>query len=208
MSTLRIQTLGDLQVRDASGALAPISAKKSQALLVYLAAKPGQRVSRDKLAMLLWSSTGPEQARQSLRQTLSTVRKELAQISPESKILIEENDLLAADETLVSVDAASFESLVASGTESALEEAVRTYRGEFLDGFYLNEERFDQWVLGERDRLHRMARCAYASLIDLHVRRGSMDAAIATAQQVLRLDPLQESVHRTLMRLYMQSDDL
>jgi DNA-binding SARP family transcriptional activator len=208
MSILRIQSLGDLQIRSASGALAPISAKKSQALLVYLAQKPGQRVSRDKLAMLLWSSTGPEQARQSLRQTLSTVRKELAAISPDSKLLIEENDLLAVDEGLVTVDAVSFESLVGSGTEKALEEAIRCYRGDFLDGFHLNEERFDQWVLGERDRLHRMARRAHSSLIEMQSRGGSLDAAIATAQQALRLDNLQEPVHRTLMRLYMQSGDL
>lgn len=208
MAVLNIQALGDLQIRSAAGVLAPISAKKSQALLVYLAVKPGQRISRDKLAMLLWSSTGPEQARQSLRQTLSTVRKELAQISPDSKLLIEENDLLAVDEALVSIDAASFESLVAGGTESALEEAVRCYRGDFLDGFYLNEERFDQWALGERDRLHRMSRRAHANLIELQSRRGAVDAAIATAQQALRLDALQEPVHRTLMRLYMQSGDL
>lgn len=207
MSILRIQTLGDLQIRTASGTLADISAKKSQALLVFLAQKPAQRVSRDKLASYLWSSTGPEQARQSLRQTLSTIRKELAAISSE-KLLIEENDLLAVDETLVSLDSVSFESLVGSGTEKALEEAVLCYRGEFLDGFSLNEERFDQWALGERDRLHRMARRAHASLIELQTKRGALDAAIATAQQALRLDVLQEPMHRTLMRLYMQSGDI
>jgi hypothetical protein len=74
-------------MRSPSGVLAPVSAKKSQALLAYLAVKPGQRVSRDKLAALLWSSTGPEQGRQSLRQTLSTLRKELATFSPDEKKL-------------------------------------------------------------------------------------------------------------------------
>jgi len=34
-----------------------------------------------------------------------------------------------------------------------------------------------------------------------------MDDAIATAQSSLRIDPLQEAVHRTLMRLYAQSGD-
>src|ERR1700682_1157800 len=152
MTVLQIQSLGDLQMRLPNGGLAPISAKKSLALLAYLASKPGQRVSRDKLALLLWSSTAPAQARQSLRQTLSTLRRELVGAFPDTKILVEENDLLGVDESLVEVDSPSFESLVASGSESALLEATRLYRGDFLDGFYLNEERFDQWALGERDR--------------------------------------------------------
>ena len=77
MSTLRLELLGDLQIRAATGTLATISAKKAQALLAYLAVKPAQRVSREKIAALLWSSTGPDQARQSLRQTLSMLRKEV-----------------------------------------------------------------------------------------------------------------------------------
>jgi DNA-binding SARP family transcriptional activator len=208
MAIVQIQCLGDFQMRSSAGALIAISAKKSQALLAFLAVKPGQRVSRDKVAMLLWSSTGPEQARQSLRQTLSTLRRELAQISPDAKILVEENDLLGIDETLVEIDVASFESLVASGTENALAEAIRLYRGDFMDGFQINEERFDQWTLGERDRLHRMALRAHLYLIELQTRRGALDDAIATAQSSLRLDILQEPVHRALMRMYMQSGDL
>src|SRR5437868_13191115 len=122
MSTLRLELLGDLQIRAANGTLATISAKKAQALLAYLAVKPSQRISREKIAALLWSSTGPDQARQSLRQTLSTLRKELAAVSPEEKILVEEGDLLGVDETLVDCDVAKFESLVAAGTEAALGE--------------------------------------------------------------------------------------
>src|SRR5947199_3656902 len=98
--------MGDLHIRWASGALLAVGAKKSQALLAYLGIRPSQRISRDKVAALLWSSTGPDQARQSLRQTLSTLRKELAAVSPAEKILVEEGDLLGLDETLVDCDVA------------------------------------------------------------------------------------------------------
>jgi len=195
-------------MRSESGALFTVSAKKSQALLAYLGVKPSQRVSREKIATLLWSSTGPDQARQSLRQTLSTLRKEMGQLSPEEKVLVEENDLLGLDESLVECDVASFETLVAAGTEEALAQASELYRGDFLDGFQINEERFDQWVMAERDRLHRMALRAHLQLLELQSRRGSTDAAIVTGQRSLRIDILQEPVHRALMRLYMQSGDL
>lgn len=208
MVSLRIELLGDLQMRSESGSLFNISAKKSQALLAYIGVKPSQRVSREKIATLLWSSTGPDQARQSLRQTLSTLRKELTQLSENEKVLIEENDLLGLDESLVECDVAAFETLVAAGTEEALAEASELYRGDFLYGFQINEERFDQWVVAERDRLHRMALRANMQLLDLQSRRGAIDEAIATGQRSLRIDILQEPVHRALMRLYMQSGDL
>lgn len=207
MPALHLELLGDFRLRTESGSLITISARKSQAMLAFLAMKPSQLVSRDKMAGLLWSSTAPEQARQSLRQTLSTLRKELATVSPK-KILVEEGDFLSLDSSQVRCDVVEFESLVATGTAEALDPATRLYAGDFLDGFQIDEEKFDQWVLAERDRLHRMALRAHANLVEQLTRVGSIDEAIAVAQQSLRVDSLQESVHRSLMRLFLQSGDL
>ena len=207
MTSMRLELLGDLMIRSGDGSLVTIGARKSQALLAYLAMKPGQHVSREKLAGLLWSSTGPDQARQSLRQTLSSIRKELSLIAPKQKMLIEEGDLLSLDRS-VTCDVPELESLVGAGTEAALKQAIDLYRGDFLDAFVINEERFDQFVIGERDRLHRMALRAHAQLVELQSRRDALDEAIGTAQRALRLDILQEPMHRTLMRLYLQSGDV
>lgn len=207
MPILHLELLGDFRLRSESGSLVTISARKSQAMLAYLAVKPGQLVSRDKMAGLLWSSTAPEQARQSLRQTLSTMRRELAAVSPQ-KILVEEGDFLSLDASLVHCDVVEFETLIANGTAEALDPATRLYAGDFLEGFQIDEEKFDQWVLAERDRLHRVALRAHAQLVEQLTRSGALDEAIAAAQRSLRIDPLQESMHRTLMRLYQQSGDL
>jgi len=198
MTSMRLELLGDLLIRSGDGALVTIGAKKSQALLAYLAMKPAQHVSREKLAGLLWSSTGPDQARQSLRQTLSTIRKELSQIAPKQKTLIEEGDLLSLDRS-VTCDVPELESLI---------NIIELYRGDFLEGFTINEERFDQFVVGERDRLHRLAVRAHAQLVEFQARRGALDEAIGTAQKSLRLDILQEPMHRSLMRLYLESGDV
>ena len=208
MAVLQLDLLGDFRMRSESGSLINISAKKSQAMLAFLGVKPTQLVSRDKMAALLWSSTATEQARQSLRQTLSSLRKELSQISPQRKILVEEGDFLSLDPELVRIDVAEFEKHHGTGGESELAKAVALYRGDFLEGFELDEERFDQWVIAERDRLHRAALRAHAQLVEIQARNGARDAAVATAQQSLRIDQLQESMHRTLMRLYLESGDL
>jgi len=208
MPVLHLELLGDFRMRSESGSLINISAKKSQAMLAYLGVKPAQLVSRDKMAALLWSSTATEQARQSLRQTLSSLRKELAQLSKDRKILVEDGDFLSLDPELVQIDVADFEKNLGSGAEEGLAKAVALYRGDFLEGFELDEERFDQWVIAERDRLHRAALRAHTQLADLQARNGETDAAIATAQQALRIDPLQEPMHRTLMKLYIETGDL
>ena len=207
MAVLHLELLGDFRLRDESGALVTISAKKSQAMLAFLGVKPSTLVSRDKIANLLWSSTAPEQARQSLRQTLSTLRRELAQVSSK-KILVEEGDFLSLDASTVHVDVVELESLITAGTPEALDPATRLYDGDFLDGFQIDEERFDQWVIAERDRLHRLALRAHAQLVEQLSRVDALDEAIAVAQRALRLDPLQESMHRTLMHLYTRSGDL
>lgn len=208
MPVLRLDLLGDLQIHTSTGSLVSLPARKAQALLAYLGVRPTQLVSRDKIAGLLWSSTGPEQARQSLRQLLSTLRKDLATISPDQRILIEESDFLGVDAASVTVDVTAFETLLARGTEESLTEAIALFRGDFLDGFVINEEKFDNWSLAERDRLRRAALRAHTQLIEMLTRRDAIDEAIAAAQSAARLDPLQEPMHRTLMRLYMKSGDL
>ena len=207
MALLHLELLGDLRIRSEAGALITMPAKKSQALLAYLGMHPGQRFSRDKLSGLLWSSTGPDQARQSLRQTLSSLRKELGAVADGRKLLLEDGDHLGLDKSLVEADAAEFAALATATDEASLARAAELYRDDFLDGFTINEERFDQWVLAERDRLRRLALRVHAQLIELQSTRGAIDEAVATAQKSLRLDPLQEPIHRSLMRLFLQSND-
>ena len=206
MTTLRLELLGDFRLI-AGGGLVTVSAKKAQALLAFLAVKPAQLVSRDKIASLLWGSFGPEQARQSLRQMLSTLRRELKAIAGDEMLLVEENDFLALDAQHVSCDVVDFESGVAAGTDESLQQAIGIYGGDFLEGFELDEDRYDQWALGERDRLHRMALRAHSQLLDVLTKKDAIDEAIITAQHSLRIDPLQEPVNRALMRLYAQSGD-
>src|SRR5215203_4271705 len=54
-----------------------LQSRKARALLAYLALRRGISVPRDTLCALLWGERGEEQARASLRQTLSVIRKDL-----------------------------------------------------------------------------------------------------------------------------------
>ena len=90
------------------------------------------------------------------------------------------------------------------GTLPALEQAAALYQGDLLAGLTLNEAPFEEWLLGERERLHELALGALARLLARQRAAGSAEAAVQSALRLLALDPLQEPVHRALMRLYAQ----
>ena len=75
MTVLTIRLLGSFEARLGAGPPASFPTKKARALLAYLAARPAIAHSRDEIAELLWGSRADEQARGSLRRTLSDLRK-------------------------------------------------------------------------------------------------------------------------------------
>jgi DNA-binding SARP family transcriptional activator len=198
MAQLTLSLLGGFQARLGSKPVV-LPTKKAQGLLTYLAVRPGQPHSRDKLAGLLWAETGEDQARHSLRQTLLSLRKVLATTPP---ILLIEGDTISVDPGTIKVDVVEFEKMLSRGTTEALEQATETYRGDFLEGFGLAGEPFEEWLLTERERLWERALEGMAKLLSLQMKDGDHEAAIQTGIRLLALDPLQESVHRTLMTIY------
>ena len=200
MSRLWLGLLGPLEARADSRALALRLPAKALALLAFLAARPGQAHSRDKLAGLLWADVTSDQAHHSLRQALLSLRRALAREGVPASI-VAEGDTLALDSTDVDVDA--FERCLAEGGWRSLTQAVALYRGDFLEGFTLDEAAFEEWSVGERERLRELAVEALARLLQHYQQRaGTAATAIQIALRLLRLDRTQEVVHRTLIRLY------
>ena len=62
-------------------------------------------------------------------------------------------------------------------------------------------------MLTERDRLRQAFLKGLERLVDLQEQERDYDAAIDTAQHLLRHDPLREATYRHLMRLYATSGD-
>ncbi len=199
MARLDLILFGGFQARQTAGPALTLP-RKAQALLAYLALTPRQTHPRKKLATLLWGDSGEEQADQSLRQALAGIRKSLARVKPE--VLRIEGGAVTLNLTAVNVDVWVFERLIAEGTPDAFKQATELYRGNFLAGLDVKEESFEEWLLAERERLRELAQQALAKLLAHQIRAGAAKQAIQTAVQLLVLDPLQEAVHRTLMRLY------
>ncbi|MCR9108618.1 hypothetical protein [Marivita sp. XM-24bin2] len=97
--------------------------RRAQGMLAYLASQPGMRAERGALADLLWSDRSDAQARASLRQELSVIRKTL-------------RDSVQANRQFV---------WLADGAVT-----VRREKGDFLQGFDLASEGFEDWLRQER----------------------------------------------------------
>jgi DNA-binding SARP family transcriptional activator/TolB-like protein len=174
--------------------------KKAQALLAYLALQRGRPIARDQLAALLWGDSATEQARQSLRQALASLRNALG---PEA------DSLLVTDNTAVQlaqchkimIDAASFEAASRSTRPEELEAANGLYRDEFLAGLNIPMEPFNRWATIERQRFLGMRLDLLQSLAAAQTEAGRMEDAIESCRRLTLLDPLREEGHRLLMRL-------
>ena len=201
MPRLTLALFGGFQGRlDASSPVA-VPTRKTKALLAYLSLSPGRSHPREKLAALLWGDLPEPQARRCLRQALFSLRRALGAASP---VLLISGETVGLDPAAIEVDVGEFERLLAEGTADARERAVRLYRGELLEGLALREPPFEEWLLAERDRLRELALGGLASLLEHQRTAGATEAAVQTALRLLALDPLQEPVHRMVMRLYVE----
>lgn len=210
LKALKLSLLGPPQL-ERDGATVPISTRKAMALLAYLAVTE-QAHSREALATLFWPEYDQARAFANLRRTLwllnQAIGKEWLEIDAETARLRCEAGLW--------LDVACFRDHLAacsvgwqanSGTSpaclTALAEAAALYRDDFMAGFTLPDSPgFDEWQFFEREGLRAELASALQRLVRHHTTQEQWEPAIAHARRWLALDPLQEPVHRELMRLY------
>lgn len=202
MTHLTLGLLGPFEARLASGEVLAIRTRKAQALTAFLSLPLGQRHSRGELATMLWGEMLDSQARGNLRQALFSLRKNLGPAAP---ALCATSETVSLDPTTVEVDVEAFAKLVADGTPDSLERAAALYRGELLAGVTFEEEAFERWLTGARERLRELAIEGFTKLVRYRRETGSLAAAMRIGRQLVAIDPVEESGHRTLMRLYAEA---
>jgi DNA-binding SARP family transcriptional activator len=187
---------------------------KGLALLAYLAVS-GESHRRDELAVLLWPELDEAHAHGGLRRALWELKGHLP--GQWWDIQREAVGLLAGPG--LALDVARFRQLLAvarahkhaTGSPctdccATLAKAVGLYRGDFLAGFSLRDcATYDEWQFGETEGLCRALAAALEQLAQAQAALGQFETAIAYALRWLVLDPLHESAHQHLMRLYAWS---
>src|SRR5215475_6062493 len=201
MVVAEVTLLGGFGIKLA-GQVVDLPGQKDRALLAILALSPGVVHSRDKLASLLWGDRGDEQARGSLKHSLTKLRQCLQPVTPAP--IVADRQSVRLDAAGMTIDVAAFERLLGGDTLEALEQATAIYRGDLLDGIGLREPAFEDWLLVERQRLRHRAEEALTTLITQSLATGAREPAATAARRLLSLDPLRESACRALMQTHAE----
>jgi TolB-like protein len=196
MGQLRLKLLGDFSALGKAGRAIGLAARKGRGLLAILALAPGQSVPRERLAFLLWSDRGETQARSSLRQMLTVLRKELGE-----GVLGSDDERVQLHDT--TSDVGDFIRLAAAADQQELRQAVELWSGELLADSAIHEQAFAEWLAGERARLGEMLQQAIVRLMPFE----NGGARVALAKRLVTLDPLREASHAALMRAHAESGD-
>ena len=200
MIELKLMLLGSFGAQFSSGLSVELPGQKDRALLAYLAIAPGELHSRERLAGLLWSETDDRQARDSLKQSLSRLRRCLG---PSGRGLLRaDRQSIALDRSSVDVDVVAFLRLTSEATIDSLAQATTIYRGDLLDGIGVHDPAFEDWLSIDRQRLRQFYERALDSLMSKALAAGDSDRASAAAHQLLRVDFLSEGAYRTLMQVH------
>jgi predicted ATPase len=195
----------------------PVTASRRAviALLAYLAVSdlehPGQRHTRESLAVLLWTDYEPAKALGNLRHTLWEVTKFIG----EGLIIPEHETIYLNPKTDLTLDLAQFQSLLRQASHESdpalrvplLIDAAKLYRDDFLSGFSLKEgSNFNEWAFAKAESLRRDFVSVLQALVEGQSTLDQFLSAIPYAQHLVGLDPLNEAAHRKLMELYVFGD--
>jgi DNA-binding SARP family transcriptional activator/TolB-like protein len=199
-TTLRLLGAFAIEVSAERSAAPAVRSRRARALLAYLAMKPDGRAGREELATLLWGDNPDAQARHSLRQCLSSLRQDLHRVTPDLIDMGREAITLNAEGLVV--DARELVSLATSPEPDALARAAALWRGPFLADLVLDIEEFDAWRGREQERIAGAAARALESVCESADAAGDGERAVATAEQLVALDPTREDRQRVALTMW------
>jgi CheY-like chemotaxis protein len=199
MVLLSIRLLGEFSAVDYRGDALSIGNRRTQALAVYLALKINSKTSLAEIGRLLF---GDPAAEASVRAVVRDLHYALRYLPPD--ILIADAASIRFNRETVDVDARRFDELIGSPSINNIRKAAEIYHGNLLESFTTGSRQFDEWLAERRLTFWRAALVIFGNLLTAQIRAGWWEEAVDTAGRLLALDPSQEVVHRTLMRLQLE----
>jgi DNA-binding SARP family transcriptional activator len=215
MDALRVMLFGKFSLFVCDQDLTGSCTHKMQELLCYLLLHRDRPHPREALAGLLCGDVPTSQSKKSLRQTLWHLQSVLEPSADraEARWLQADNDWVQlSSESGLFFDVAVFEQAFAlvhnvpvhrldSRAIGVLQDTVRLYQGDLLEGWY------QDWCLYDRERLQQMHLIMLDKLMGHCEAHQQYEEGLFYGAQILRCDRAREHTHRQMMRLYYLSGD-
>lgn len=181
--------------------------RQVRGVLKILVARRGRVVPSEQIMDVLWPDVLFETAKNRLYVRISQLRHLFKNAFRLSPIQTVEGGYCFAlnDSDAIWVDVDAFEQSAALGrgfleqkqypeAAQACQQACNLYRGD-----YLSENIYDDWTLGERERLREKYLIVLTELSEAYAQLGRYRHSINTCNLILNLEPLRESVITRLM---------
>jgi DNA-binding SARP family transcriptional activator len=169
---------------------------KLRAVLGYIALNESQTETRERLVGLLWSESGEDHARASLRQNIRELRVALQGSKHDGLHIVARE--IGFERGSVEVDVSTVIKTAEAGQVHPLLLERRNLAADLLAGLEDLDPSFRSWLLAKRQTVHdRLLRALEASLAD---DSNDLTTQGNIAQAILNLDPTHEDACRRLMR--------
>lgn len=199
MQSLELKLFAGFHLLDFQGNPVAGISRKAKALLAWLALNSDKEYPREKIASMLWPDRDESQARHSLRQALSDLRKTLPK-----PVLHTAKDWVLLDSEQIQIDALCFNKALKEGSDSALDHAIQLYQGELLEGCNPRSDAFDDWLYTYRSHYNERVVIALEQRIKGLLDSRQYQQAIFYATRLLSLDELNEPAYRALMLAHLK----
>ena len=200
----KVSLLGDFRLYTTTHEEVTIKGKKNAALLASILLEPDKRINRGDAEALLWSQRSSDQAKASLRQCLSELRKQLEGYDN----LHLETDRLEISLGLEGVEIDTEEILrVASGRDYG--EKMRfadQCGGAFLKGLTIIDPAFEEWLHSRRLHYGDLYEAILKDLLNELDPRTNPNEVKHVAHKLLDSDICSEAAHMALMRCYFSEE--
>src|SRR5262249_24173720 len=153
---------------------------------------------------LLWPESDPDLGRNNLSKLLHTLRQVLAASGDAAaSLLITDRERVGLRPEAFTTDVQEFTAALqaAQGLTPGAKQAAHLAAAVGLYGGELLPDRFEAWVLTEREALRQQYLQALQQLVAALEAAGDLSAALQRAREAVAADPLREEAHYDLMRL-------
>ncbi|HXG64176.1 MAG TPA: BTAD domain-containing putative transcriptional regulator [Blastocatellia bacterium] len=185
---------------------------KALHMLCYIASRRNHRAPKETLVDIFWAEADPQAVAKNFHPMISHLRKALnsGQVVKKDFLLYREGAYLLNPQYRYYLDTQEFERVLGDarqarqggdpqGAAQFLTQAIRLYRGDFL------EEVYYPWVEELQTYYQDLYLEALKDLIAWHGERGDHEQVIRYGQMVLAKDAYREDVHCKVMEAYVQS---
>jgi len=194
-----------MKVVDLKGNIVEIQSKRARALLGCLCLIPGERITRGRLAGLLWDRSPEQQARASLRQALYDLGTAIDDRAP--NLLSVDREYVCVHPEYCWIDAAWILSPLGDGRDDG-QDLLAPPAERLLEDFDGLSAAFDQFLQGERTRLHNTLKRSLEAQLNHAVAANKTAAESASiARKLITVEPTNETAVRTLMRAFVDLGD-